>query len=208
MKTEDLKNLNDNELLMLYREDDENAKNLLYMKYKFIIDLLIKKYNRVFLALNIDVQEIYSECTVGFSDGIISYDDNKDTTLTTYITLCIERRIKSILRKYNNDKYKVVFDTFSLDFSYDNGLNLMEIISDNCLNDPLKNITDNEEYKELVLKIKKLLTKNEWDVFILMANNLNYHEIAKIQNKNPKQIDNAMQRVKIKVKKILKEISD
>ena len=44
MKTEDIINTNDNELIMLYRENDEDAKNILFYKYKFIIDILIKKY--------------------------------------------------------------------------------------------------------------------------------------------------------------------
>lgn len=199
----DLKDVNDNELLMLYKEDDENAKNLLYMKYKFIMDLLVKKYSNFLKRLNIDYQEIYSECNVGFSDGLVSYRDDKDTTLATFITLCVERRIRAVIKKYNRDKYKVLQDAFSLDFNYEDGGTLIDLLSID--GDPLKEMTDKEEFRELILKIKKILTKNEWDVFVLMVSNLSYQEIAKIQNKKPKQVDNAMQRIKIKIKRILKE---
>ena len=43
-----LDNTNDSELLMLYYENDEDAKNLLFHKYKFIIDILIKKHLKFF----------------------------------------------------------------------------------------------------------------------------------------------------------------
>ena len=39
---DELEKTNDSELIMLYREDDEDAKNMLFYKYKFIIDILIK----------------------------------------------------------------------------------------------------------------------------------------------------------------------
>ena len=52
----ELENINDYELIMLYREEDEDAKNILYLKYKFIIDILIKKYQKLITALNIDMQ--------------------------------------------------------------------------------------------------------------------------------------------------------
>ena len=38
-----------------------------------------------------------------------------------------------------------------------------------------------------------------------MIKELNYKEIAKILDKNPKQIDNTMQRVRLKLKELLKE---
>ncbi len=205
MINNDIKDTNDSELIMLYREEDETAKNILYMKYKFIIDLLIKKYNPILKTLNTDYQEIYSECSVGFSDGLSCYKEDKDASLATFITVCIERRIKGIIKKYSQAKYKSVLNSYSLDFMYDDGLSLIDVISDENKYDPLVNMTDNENCEELIQEAKKILTKNEWDVFILMIKNFNYQEIAKILNKKPKQIDNAMQRVKIKIRKVLKE---
>ncbi len=207
MTKEELEKTNDYELLMLYREDDEQAKNLLYYKYKFIIDILIHKYRPGLVSLNIDYQEIYSECSVGFSDALKNYHDNKEASLPTFITLCVERKLKGILRKYNRDKYKEINDTYSLDFAYrESDNNLIDTISDECEHDPFKNSIDAENYTDLLNAIKENLTKREYDVFILMENDLNYLEIAKILNKTPKQIDNAMQRIKTKVRNILEEI--
>ena len=201
---DELEKTNDNELLMLYREDDEDAKNMLFYKYKFIIDILIKKYQHWLSALKIDFQELYSECTVGFSDALYCFQEDKDSSLPTFITLCVERRISGIIRKYSRDKYKILQDSYSLDFIYDdNNGSLIETISDEYNHDPLKNMAEEEEYNELIIKIKKELTKKEYEVFVLKSRGFDYQEIARILDKNPKQVDNSIQRIKTKIKNIL-----
>jgi len=205
MTEEIIGNTNDNELIMLYREDDEDAKNILFLKYKFIIDILIKKHIKIINALNIDMQEVYSECTVGFSDGLRSYQDDKDTTLPTFITLCIERRLNTLLKKYNREKYKVIHDSYSLDYFYEQFKRpLIEILTD-TKNEPLINMTEDEEYKELVNEIKRTLSIKENKVFDFMIKGFNYQQIAKLLDNSPKQIDNTIQRIKLKIKNILNE---
>ena len=196
-----LDNTNDSELLMLYYENDEDAKNLLFHKYKFIIDILIKKHLKFFNTLNIDLQEVYSECNVGFSDGLKKYVPNKNTSLPTFITLCIDRRLKKIIRKYSTGKYKTIQSAYSLDFIYEDNLKLIDNLED-FEYDPIKNIEEEESYNELIKEIKNELSEYEYEVFLLMIQNINYKEIAKILNKTPKQIDNSIQRIKIKVKKL------
>ncbi len=203
-----LKETNDYELIMLYREDDENAKNILYYKYRYIIDILIKKYSEFLSELNIDYQEIYSECAVGFSDALRSYQDDKDATLLTFLNLCIERRIRGMIRKYSRDKYKTLKDAYSLDFPYKDGKPLMEVISDEGVFDPLNNVVNNEDYVSLLKRIEKKLTSQEYEVFLLMVNGMNYQEIAKILQKTPKQVDNTMQRIKNKIKRIINKEED
>ena len=200
----DLEKTNDSELLMLYREDDEDAKNMLFYKYKFIIDILLKKYQHWLSALKIDYQELYSECTVGFSDALYSFQEDKDSSLPTFITLCVERRLNGVIRKYSRDKYKIMQDSYSLDFIYDdsNG-SLIETLSDENNTDPLKNMAEQEEYDELIKEIKTILTNKEYEVFVLKSRGFDYQEIAHILNKNPKQIDNTIQRIKTKIKNIL-----
>lgn len=204
MTNEEIENTNDSELIMLYREDDEDAKNILFYKYKFIIDILIKKYSKYLTSLNIDYQETYSECTVGFSDGLKSYQEDKNASLATFITLCVERRIGNIIRKYNREKYKGLQETYSLEYFYDNSdMRLIDIISDDYEHDPLKNITEEEGYQELVKNIRNKLTEKEYEVFVLMIRGLSYIEIAEILNNTPKQIDNTIQRIKSKIKNLI-----
>jgi len=206
MTSEEIFNTNDNELIMLYHEENEDAKNILFFKYKFIIDILIKKYSKYLASLNIDYQEIYSECAVGFSDGLRSFQEDKSASLATFITLCIERRLGNIIRKYNRDKHKGLQDTYSLDYIYDDSdTKLIDLISDDYEHDPLKNITEEEGYNELLLSIKDKLTDKEYEVFVLMVRGLSYIEISKILDNTPKQIDNTIQRIKNKIRNLINE---
>ena len=64
----------------------------------------------------------------------------------------------------------------------------------------------NEEINnELIELVEKRLTDFEKQVFDLMLSYFTYKEIAEMLDKEPKQIDNAIQRIKVKVKDALKE---
>jgi RNA polymerase sporulation-specific sigma factor len=78
-------------------------------------------------------------------------------------------------------------------------------LSDNKKNDPLENIVKDEKLAELVSSIKSVLSDMEYEVYSLMVNGLKYDEIATLLNKDVKQVDNTIQRVKNKIKKILDE---
>ena len=82
---------------------------------------------------------------------------------------------------------------------------LRDIISDNSLNDPLENIIKNEKLSSLTKKIEESLSSSEYEVYALMISGLKYGEIALLLNKNPKQVDNTIQRVKHKIKNIIED---
>ena len=69
--------------------------------------------------------------------------------------------------------------------------------------DPEVVIISNEDETELITKIKSRLTDFESQVFELKICNFNYKEIAEILDKSPKAVDNALQRIKTKVKEEL-----
>ena len=201
----DYNDLSDSELFMLLNEENEEAKDILFEKYKYIIDIILKKYSYVASRMGIEYKELYSEALVGFSDALVSYQDDKDASLGTFISLCVNRRVQKVIAKASTIKNKVIQEAYSLDHVYEQfGLPLVEMISDNSENDPLNNMTKEEEYKELLSDIKNELSNSEYEVFVLMLNNMDYNTIAEILDKTTKQIDNAMQRIKHKVKDILK----
>lgn len=196
---------NDSELLMLYHEEDEDAKNIIYLKYKYIIDIIIKKYRKLIDLFHIDMQEVYSECTVGFSDALKNYQENKDRSLSSFITFCVERRICGLIRKYSRKKYKVLLNAYSLDYLYENFNNPMLDFLGDTTNEPLTSMMEQEEYEELLEKIKNNLSSREKEIFVYLVSGFNYHQISNIMNASLKQVDNAIQRIKNKVKKILLE---
>lgn len=195
----------DEQLIDLVHENSEDAKSVLFDRYKDKIDYLIRKYIVVAKTLGIDIKDLNQEALVGFTDAILNYIPGKEASLSTYICLCVERKIKKACIKASTSKHQAMKDTLSLDYTYDDiNIPLKELIED-VDSDPLIKITEKERYEELLEKIRASLTDNELPVFELMILGLGYKDIAEVLDKESKQIDNAIQRIKGKIKKILEE---
>ena len=195
----------DSELYSLVCENNEDAKDILFQKYKYIIDVVIKKYSFTALKYGFEYKDLYQEALVGFSDALQSYQEDKNASLPTFITLCVSRRLQKILRNAGRFKNMAFKDSLSLDHVYEETeLPLKDLISDHSINDPLLNITKDEDYLELTKIIENTLSKGEFEVYKLMVVGCHYSDIAKLLNKSNKQIDNTIQRVKGKIKEILK----
>ena len=202
----DYKDYSDGELIYMINESNEDAKNIIYAKYKYIIDIIIKKYIKSATTLGIEYSDLYQEALIGFMDAISNYKDDKDASLARFITVCVERRLQVTVIKAGRLKNKFLNESLSLEYTYDNiKVPLMYIIGDNNENDPLENITKEEGLKELIAKINEVLSGFENEVFSLMINGLDYNEIALLLDKSSKQVDNTMQRIKTKVRKVLDE---
>ena len=198
------KEFSDSELLNIIKENSEEAKDILYEKYKYIIGITIKKYTMSAKMLNMEYKDLYQEALLGFSEAINRFDD-ASSSLPTFITLCVDRRLQVVLKKASRLKNKLMNESLSLEYVYqDDKQPLMDILSDENKNNPLLNLEMDEEVDCLIKKINGTLSSKEKEVFALMLKNYNYQEIAQILNCQVKQIDNAMQRIKLKVKNILK----
>lgn len=199
--------IDENELLSLLPEDEERIKNIIYERYGYLIDVILKKYASVIRTFNIDEQEIRCEASYGFSDGINSYNENKNASFKTFLSICIERRVTKCIKKYTTKKYNVIREMMSLDY-VDTNIDspLRDLISDESKNDPLNNLTDLESYTEIIGIAKKVLSDFEYRVFTYMINDISYQKIAVMLEKTPKQIDNTIQRIKVKMKKELESL--
>lgn len=200
------KDFDDGELFMLVCEEDETAKEILYNKYKHVIDIIMKKYIYNARMVGIEYQDLYSEALIGFNDALINYNVNKDSSLKTFISMCVNSRLQKAIIRAKAQKNKINNETYSLEHVYSElGVPLEDIISDNSKNDPLISMMDEEDYQELIKMIKSTLSNFEVQVFELMVSDFNYVEIANLLDKTPKQIDNTIQRLKAKIKKVLED---
>ena len=65
---------------------------------------------------------------------------------------------------------------------------------------------DRENIEQLEERLDRSLSKMEKQVFVLFREGYSYQQIAKRLGREPKSIDNALQRIKTKVSRILQEI--
>ena len=202
----DYSNYNDNELINMIRESSEEAKDILFDKYRYIIDIEVRKYLNMANMLGYDYNDLYQDGLVGFADALNSYRDDKDTALASFITLCVDRRLHVAIIKAGRIKNKVLYDSLSLEQPYTQlQIPLKDLLSDNSENDPLENIVKEEKLSELVSKIRDVLSDSEYEVYSLMISGLKYSEIAILLDRSLKQVDNTVQRVRNKIRKIIEE---
>lgn len=198
------KDTSDGQLINMLHEASEDAKDILFEKYKYIIDIEMKKYSRMARTLGYDINDLYQDALVGFSDALVSYRDDRHAALPSFITLCVDRKLQVSIKKAGRLKNKLLNESLSLEHVYESYASpLMDLLSDNNENDPLENILKEEKLQELVSSITSSLSDAEYEVYSLMINGLKYDEIATLLNKNLKQVDNTIQRVRNKIKKIL-----
>lgn len=190
----------DNELTYYLHDNNEEAIDLIYDKYKYIIDVLLSKYKRVFYALNIDIEDVRQEANLAFSYAIYNYDEKKDASLNTFITLCVDRKIRSVIKKNETIKSKVFSETISYDNTINN-ISLENVIGDETY-EPLKKLENIDTIKYIEDNVKNLLSKVELEVYNLMKDGINYKEIADVLGKTPKQIDNTIQRIRYKLRNL------
>lgn len=193
----------ESQIVNMICETNEDIRNSLYEQYSPMIGFLVKKYISRANQLGLETNDLYQEALVGFTDALNNYDEQKDASLRTFVSLCIERRLQKVLEKANRLKNKINQEMLSLDYEYQQGISLLETISDTT-SDPLEKFSEQEQIDTIEEKIKQVLSTNEYIVYEDMKKGLNYLEIAKKLDKSPKQIDNTIQRLKTKVKLILK----
>ena len=200
------KDLNDYELIYLASENNDEANNLLFEKYKPIIINIANRLMKYVKNTGLELNDLIQEGMLGLNQAIINFNSEKNVTFYTFAVTCIERKILSSVIKANRQKNKILNE--SLSFAITDDLDQMKeyekLLSDNSYN-PEYIIENDEQESNLFELASKILTDFELSVFELKVNNFTYHEIADILEKTPKAIDNALQRIKSKLKKGLNE---
>jgi RNA polymerase sporulation-specific sigma factor len=200
--------LNDNELISISRECDENAMMILHKKYKPLIDKKCNKYIKFVKNKGVEFADLVQECLIAFEESIKNYNLLDDVTFYTFTNVCMDRKLNSLLVKLNRDKYKFLNEAIPMDpIDVDKDISLIYFIGDNKAN-PEMGLMEEANYEELYDKIIQVLTDFEECVFNLKLQNFDYKEIADIMDKDSKSIDNALQRIKVKIRKIIEDDID
>lgn len=198
-----MREMNDYELVSLAQENNEEAGEILYRKYQ---PLILKKSNKYFKYMQnkgVELTDLIQECTIGFEEAIQQFNERDNTSFYTFASICMDRQLMSELTRQNRDKYRFLNEAVPLEsIDGDDEGSLINCIGDNR-NNPEEGLLLDENFKEIYLKITNKLTDFEECVFRLRLQDFDYHEIASILDKDRKSIDNAIQRIRGKIKGII-----
>ena len=196
-------NYNDYELISLAQEQNEDAIEILYQKYQPIISKKSKKFYNLLKGKGIELCDLIQECYIALDYAIKTFNQDKDNMFYTYLNTCLDRQLIDQYRKNLNLKNKLLNESLPLETSIEeeNNNDLLNVIEDNTNNPEIELFTV-EEYISLQNKIIDKLTPLEECVFLLKIQNFDYKEIANILDKDNKSIDNAIQRIKLKIRSL------
>ena len=193
-----MKKMTDEELVKLAKKGDENAENTLLERYK---DLAVK-ISRSYFIIGGELEDIVQEGMIGLYKAIKNFSENK-STFKTFAVTCIKHQIQSAIKKANTKKNAPLSNSVSLQSFSDNSdderflpVNLIMQVS------PDERVVEKENYQNLVLTIKKALSKKEFEVLRYYLQGYSYKEIAEILKISGKSIDNSLTRIKSKLKNL------
>ena len=179
----------DEELVLLAREDRKTMEDLC-AKYK----PLVLKYAKSLFLIGGETDDLIQEGMMGLFSAILTYDESKGASFTTFASLCIHRQMLKAIEAANRKKNIPLNNYVSLlDDEWE------EMLS---LGDPESQIIGEENSKDLIAKVKEVLSPMEQEVFDHYLDGKNYKEIAEIMGKSPKNIDNALTRIRQKARTV------
>ncbi|MFR1952791.1 MAG: RNA polymerase sporulation sigma factor SigH [Lachnospiraceae bacterium] len=188
----------DEELLRRMHNGDKKVIDYLMVKYK---NLVRKKAKALFL-IGADNDDLIQEGMIGLFKAIRDYQEEKDSSFYHFAEICISRQMYTAMEASQRKKHAPLNSYVSLDEEPDNDgqIPLTEVLQSLTNGNPEDMVIDQENVEAFQKKIEKCLSKMEKEVIALTLQGLDYHQVAQIMDKSPKSIDNALQRIKGKLR--------
>lgn len=194
----------DEELIIRLRDGEEGVTEYLMNKYK---NLVRSKAKSMYL-LGADNDDLIQEGMIGLFKALRDYDSGRDASFLTFADLCVSRQMYTAVQASRRQKHIPLNTYVSLYGS--TGINhdgeeeeLVNILAARAEQSPEEVIIDRENVVQLEQMIERELSSFEKQVLDLYMIGMGYQQIAKILGKDEKSTDNALQRIKTKLKKVI-----
>lgn len=197
----------DEELILRLRDGEENIMDYICDKYKN----LVKSKVRSMYILGGDNDDLMQEGMIGLFKAVRDYDSGRDASFFTFADLCISRQLYTAVQASGRQKhaplntYISLYSHVSLDG--ENGseeAELLNMLASKAELSPEELLIDRENVENLEKTIERELSTFEKQVLDLYITGMSYVQIAKVLGKDEKSTDNALQRIKGKLKRAIK----
>ena len=193
----------DEELIVRLREGETEISDYLMEKYKEFV----RKKARAMFLIGGETDDLIQEGMIGLFKAIQNYQADKETSFRTFASLCIDRQLYSAVQNSNRQKHQPLNSYVSLyEESVEEGkkVPLIDTIEPQEENNP-EALYFGKEFTEIFSeRLKENLSTLENHVLELHLMGTDYRKIAELLGKSPKAVDNALQRIKSKAQKLLK----
>lgn len=199
--------MTDEQLIRKLREGESAITDFIVNKYKF----LVKKKAKAMFLLGGENDDLIQEGMIGLFKAIRDYDLNQEMSFLSFADLCISRQMYTAIKMSQRQKHMPLNSYVSL---YDTGeegneerqVPLIDQLQNMKDNNPEDLFLDKEYFHTMEHELNQRLSPFESRVLHLHLMGEEYRTIAKLLDKSPKSIDNALQRIKQKVFDILSNV--
>lgn len=187
--------LSDDDLVRLYSSGRESAFTALTDRYIGLIRSITSKYR----VAGLEPDDLTQEGLMGLFCAVRSFDPEGGASFRTYLSLCINRRIISLLKRSEGNRSKALNDYIPIDDA-----SLAQAYGSA---DPEDMYIGKENMRFLEEATMKLLSEKERKVLRLYLAGESYSEISQTLGVGRKSVDNAMQRIRKKLREHISNIS-
>lgn len=187
--------LSDAELVQLFVSGSDSAFTVLTNRYIGLIRSITLKYR----VSGLGADDLTQEGLMGLLCAAKTFRSDGGASFMTYASVCINRRLISLLKRSGNDRSKALNDYISIE---DEPYRMMSGGVD-----PEEMFIDKESLESLNAAVTELLSKKEQKVLSLYLAGESYAEISQALGMNKKAVDNAMQRIRRKLRDYISSIS-
>lgn len=186
----------DEQLIERLRGGETEISDYLMEKYKG----LVRKKARAMYLIGGDTDDLIQEGMIGLFKAVQDYRPDREASFQTFASLCIERQLYSAVKNSTRQKHIPLNSYVSLSEEAETG-SLEGLWSEN----PEALIIDRENTGSLEKQISQTLSPMENKVLDYYLKGYSYVQIAELMNKQSKSIDNALQRIRGKIRDYIKK---
>lgn len=197
----------DEELILRLREGEAAITDYIMEKYKN----LVRNKAKSMYILGADNEDLIQEGMIGLFKAIRDFDSGRDASFYTFADLCISRQIYTAVKASGRQKHMPLNTYISLYSNITevegdgngNEMSLVNALSSKDEQNPEELFIDRENVEDIERAIETELSPFEKQVLDLYITGMSYSQIARVLGKDDKSTDNALQRMKGKLRKVL-----
>ncbi len=174
------------QLIEAAKQGDSVALETIADSYKGLIRSIVNR----FYIVGGDKDDLLQEAMLGLFNAVIGYDETKGA-FPSFVKTCVLRRVLSVVRKVNGDKYKPLVNYVELSEA--------DSIAESPTDNPLTVLLEKEYAQRVEDAMDSLLTSAEKQVLQMFLDGYGYEDICKQLNKSYKSVDGALQRARKKL---------
>ncbi len=189
----------DEQLIRELRGGDKAIIDYIMEKYK---NLVRKEANAMYL-LGGENEDLIQEGMIGLFKAVQDYEPDQKASFFSFAKLCIRRQIYSAIKASKRKKHSPLNSYVSLYEENEETEALIDTMEAAQENNPEALFVSREYVELLQSSLEESLSDLENRVLYLHLLGTDYKTIARLLDRSPKTVDNALQRIKSKTEKIL-----